>query len=190
MDVSLPIRFLKANLEKLLNNLPSIPVATRMSSTSRETQQENIPAFILVDSAYPSTSRIVPTFKNNECNRNRDIKKLNAKLAGIRYYLENAFGICKGRFRLLNRAIECAKQDVIRASFLITAIFVLHNFLIDENDDTPIDAEPDAVDDANLNEYVSDDDEGDDNEHECTRTRDMLLRHIYCLNTSWTRGST
>ena len=29
--------FLKANLEKLLNNLPSIPVATRMSSTSRET---------------------------------------------------------------------------------------------------------------------------------------------------------
>ena len=61
-------------------------------------------------------------------------------------------------------------------------IFVLHNFLIDENDDTPIDAEPEAVDDANLNGDVSDDDEGDDNEHEGTPTRDILLRHIYWLN--------
>src|SRR5947207_8168912 len=111
MDVSLPIRFLKANLEKLLNNLPSIPVATRMSSTSRETQHENIPTFILADSVYPSTSRIMPTFKNNECNRNRDIKKLNIKLADIRYYVENTFDICKKRFRLLNHAIEYVKQD-------------------------------------------------------------------------------
>jgi hypothetical protein len=88
--------FLKSNLEQLLSRLPSTPVATRMSSTSRETQHENVPAFILADSAYPSTSRIVPTFKNNESNRDRDIKKLNTKLAGIRYYVENAFGICKG----------------------------------------------------------------------------------------------
>jgi hypothetical protein len=175
--------FLKSNLEKLLSNLPPIPVATRMSSISRETQHENVPAFILADSAYPSTSRIVPTFKNNECNRNRDIKKLNAKLASIRYCVENAFGICKGRFRLLNRALECAKEDVIRASFLITAIFVLHNFLIDESDDTPINAEPNAVDDANLNEDMTDDErENNLNEHGGMPTRDILLRHIYWLN--------
>lgn len=37
------------------------------------------------------TSRVVPTFKNNECNRDRDIKKLNAKLAGLRYCVENAY---------------------------------------------------------------------------------------------------
>ena len=173
--------FLKANLEKLLSNLPPIPVATHTSSTSRETQHENVPPFILADSAYPSATRIVPTFKNNECNHNRDIKKLNAKLAGIRYCVENAFGICKRRFRLFNRAMECAKEDVIRTSFLITAIFVLHNFLIDESDDTPIDAESETVDDANLNE---DDEEGDDNlnEHSGMPTRDILLRHIYWLN--------
>jgi hypothetical protein len=171
--------FLKANLEKLLSNLPSIPVATRTSSTSRETQYENVPAFILADSAYPSTSRIVPTFKNNECNRNRDIKKLNAKLASIRYYVENAFCLCKGRFRLLNRALECAREDVIRASFLITAIFVLHNFLIDESDDTPIDAVEEVMD-----EDVTDDEDDDDNlnEHGDIPTRDILLRHIYWLN--------
>ena len=86
----------------------------------------------------------MPTFKNNECNRNRDIKKLNVKLAGICYCVENAFDICKGRFRLLNRVIECVKQDIIHASFLITPIFVLRNFLIDENDDTPIEDIPSA----------------------------------------------
>ena len=88
--------FLKANLEKLLSNLPPIPVATRTSSISHEIQHENIPAFILADSAYPSASRIISTFKNNDCSRNGDIKKLNAKLTGIRYYVENAFDICKG----------------------------------------------------------------------------------------------
>src|SRR6266496_1944836 len=38
--------FLKANLEKLLNDLPSIPATTCMSSTSRETQHEHVPTFI------------------------------------------------------------------------------------------------------------------------------------------------
>ena len=79
--------------------------------------------------------------------------------------------------QLLNHAIKYVKQDVIHASFLITAIFVLHNFLIDENDDTPIDAESEVVDDANLNE--KNDDENDDNKHENMSTRDILLRHIY-----------
>ena len=177
--------FFKTNLEWLLGDLPSVPVATRISSTSRETQYENVPAFILADSAYPSTSRVVPTFKNNECNRDRDIKKLNTKLASIRYCIEHAFGVCKGRFRLLNRPLECAKEDVIRASYLITAIFVLHNFLIDEHDDTPIDAvEHDAGDDAS-NDLTGGDSDDLNDENENTRglsTRTILLRHMYWLN--------
>jgi hypothetical protein len=177
--------FLKSNLERLLSNLPSTPVATRTSSTSRETQHENVPAFILADSAYPSTSRVVPTFKNNECNRDRDIRKLNTKLASVRYCVENAFGICKGRFRLLNRALECAKEDIVRASYLVTAIFVLHNFLIDERDDTPIDAvDHEAVDDGS-NDLVNGGDGDLNGENENTGglpTRNILLRHMYWLN--------
>jgi hypothetical protein len=80
--------FLKSNLEQLLGDIPSILVATRASTTSHETQYENVPAFILTDPAYPSTSRVVPTFKNTECNGDRYIKKLSAKLAGIRYCVE------------------------------------------------------------------------------------------------------
>ena len=86
---------LKANLEQLLSAIPPYPLRTKASSTSRETQNEYVPAFILADSAYPSTSRVVPTFKNNECST-PDIRDLNTRLAAIRYSVENAFGICKG----------------------------------------------------------------------------------------------
>jgi DDE superfamily endonuclease len=179
--------YLKSNLEKFLGPLPSTDVPTRTSTTSLETQYENIPAFILADSAYPSTSRVVPTFKNNECNRNRDIKKLNAKLAGIRYCVENAFGICKGRFRLLNRPLESAKEDVSRSSYIITSIFALHNFLIDQCDDTPIDAEQNAVDtDAGNGSRSDADANGDEdiNEQGNLPTRNILLRHMNWLNSN------
>src|SRR5437667_7814943 len=60
------------------------------------------------------------------------VAKLNTKLASIHYYIEYAFGICKGRFRILNHPPEYTKEDVVRTSFLITEIFILHNFLIEE----------------------------------------------------------
>jgi hypothetical protein len=124
---------LKANLETFLANIPSVPVATRCHNTG-EMQYEHVPAFILLDSAYPSTSRTVPTFRPTECRNSPSTKRLNQKLSSIRYCIEQAFGICKGRFRLFGRPLECAKDDVTRATKLIIAIFTLHNFLIDEDD--------------------------------------------------------
>lgn len=174
---------LKANLEQLLSAIPPYPLRTKASSTSHETQNEYVPAFILADSAYPPTSRVVPTFKNNECST-PDIRDLNTRLAAIRYSVENAFGICKGRFRLLNRPLECAKEDVVRAVYLITAILVVHNFLIDENDDTPVSLEDVEVDDANNGgASVREPDQGDQrDEFVGIKTRDILLRHIHWLN--------
>jgi len=173
---------LKANLERLLAPLPSTPVATKATDTS-ETRQEPIPAFILADSAYCSTSRLVPTFKTTECNRCKITKSLNYRLASIRYCIENAFGICKGRYRLLMRPLECAKEDVSRAIPLITSIFILHNFLIDEKDRTPIEAvethELD-VEDAQNNDGA----ENDGVENHEFGTREILLRHIRWVESS------
>src|SRR5436190_1997307 len=122
---------LKRDLKtKFLANIPSIPVVTR-NSTSNEMQYEQISLFILVDSAYPSTKHKVPTFKTTECRQNPLTKQLNQKLSSIRYCIEQAFGICKNRFRLFNRPLECAKDDVKQATKLITAIFTLHNFLLE-----------------------------------------------------------
>jgi hypothetical protein len=171
--------FLRANLERFLKSLPSVPVATKATDTS-ETLYEAVPAYILADSAYSSTSRIVPTFKNTECNRCRIVAKLNAKLASVRYYIENAFGICKGRFRILNRPLECAKEDVVRASFLITAIFVLHNFLIEEKDDTVIEQ---VVADSNDRDQSGETSE-DIDEMADMATRNILLRHMRWVTSS------
>ena len=58
---------LKRDLEtKYLANILSIPVAMR-NSTGNEMQYEQIPPFILVDSAYHSTKHTVPTFETTEC---------------------------------------------------------------------------------------------------------------------------
>jgi hypothetical protein len=40
----------------------------------------------------------------------------------------------------LNRDLECGIEDITRAITLITAIFTLRNFLIDEQDETPMEA--------------------------------------------------
>jgi len=88
----------------------------------------------------------------------------------------------KGRFRLLNRPLEAAKEDIKRTAYLITAIFVVHNFLIDENDDTPIDpvVEPQRAD-HDGNDFDEDGAGREDNGEVGPPTRDILLRHIYWL---------
>ena len=126
---------LNHDLETHLRTLPSSPISTLIEG---QTQTEYIPAFILGDNAYPNTSRIVPTYRVTEVNRCPITKKLNRKLASVRYCVENAFGICKGCFRLLNCKMECATEDIERAVVLTTAIFTLHNFLIEVKDTSEI----------------------------------------------------
>ena len=98
---------LKANLITYLTNIPPIPVATRHPDNG-QMHYEHIPAFILGDSTYPNTAHTVSTFKTTKCGQDRIIRKLNQKLSSIRYCIEQAFGICKGRFRLLQRSLEYA----------------------------------------------------------------------------------
>jgi hypothetical protein len=169
---------LKASLETLLFNIPSVPVATRRQD-SDEMQYEYVPAFILVDSAYPSTSRTVPTFKTTECRNSSSVKRLNEKLSSIRYCIEQAFGICKGRFRLFSRPLECAKDDVTRATKLIIAIFTLHNFLVDVEDLKDEDVEEVEVDRAEIDMEIDEGNEIGDNQD--FSTRDILLRYTQWL---------
>jgi DDE superfamily endonuclease len=164
---------LKSNLERL-GRLPTTPLPTCTSASDTEIRYENVPAFILGDSAYPNRTRIVTTFKNTDCNRNLYIKKLNTKLAAIRYCIENAFGILKARFRLLNRPLECAQAGIVPATYLVAAAFVVHNFLVDEGDDT-IQINRQAWD----NDTDSDDDENIEGVEDESGTRQILLRHMF-----------
>ena len=115
-------------------------------------------------------SRMVPTFKLTEQQKCSLTNHLNEQLAGVRYVVENAYGILKGRFGLLNRDLKCATEDIRRATILITAVFTLHNFLIDEQDETPIQPV--------FREIVDDEEEeqGEGEGNNSIKTRDILWR--------------
>ena len=167
---------LKANIENFLSPLSAIPIAT--VNETGETINELVPAFLLGDSAYPNNARIVTTFKNTDCARCSITKHLNQKLAGARYYVENAFGICKGRFRILNRPLECATEDITRAVTLVVAICILHNFLIDVRDETDIIPEPRSEEERFVTREDGDVIDEQDKDIIDIMTRDILLRHI------------
>ena len=108
--------------------------------------------------------------KKNKC------KTANIKSETIRYCIKQAFGMCKGRFRLLNRPnLKCAKDNITRATKFITAIFMLYNFLIDledEEDDIEVDRRDIDIDINDGNEISDEQD---------LVTRDTLRRHTHSL---------
>ena len=109
------------------------------------------------------------------------VKRLNQKLSSIRYCVEQAFGMCKGRFRLFHRPLECARDDITHATKLITAIFTLHNFLIDEED---LDDEENEIEVGRNDRNDIDtenDEENEINDEQDFGTRDILLRHTRWL---------
>jgi len=176
---------LNRELDNLLANIPSVPLATKHPVTS-EMWYEHVPAFILADSAYASTKQVVPTYRTTECDRDPVTKKLNKKLSSIRYSVEQVFGILKNRFRILFHKMECAKWDTARATKLITAICTLHNFIVHEEgleDDEymngnrapefEFDRERNALPDEDIGEL----DEEVENEHD-NATRNILYRHM------------
>jgi len=134
---------------------------------------EDIPAFILADSAYPNSKHLVTTFKVTETS-DPVINALNKKLGGARYHVENAFGILKGRFHIFQRPLEYAVEDIRFVIILISAVFVLHNFLIDIQDTSSewqdeITEEPRMNDDVDVDEVVEDLD---------STTRKVLIKHM------------
>jgi hypothetical protein len=96
--------------------------------------QENVPAFILGDSAYRNSRHLVTTYKVTECNADASIRHLNFELSKARYQVEHAFGLLKGRFQIFEKPLRSAGEDLPFSIRLIASICVLHNFLIDSQD--------------------------------------------------------
>jgi hypothetical protein len=121
--------YLSRNYEAALAELGTTPLAS-----GDDGLEENIPAFILGDSAYRNSRHLVTTFKVTECNADRSIRHLNYRLSKARYVVENVFGLLKGRFQVFEKPLRCAIGDVPFAVHLISSICVLHNFLLDAQD--------------------------------------------------------
>ena len=89
---------------------------------------------LLGDGAYPLETFLMTPYKDNGC-LTREQKKFNYVLSSTRVFVEQAFGILKKKFRILN---YMKIQNVVLAKQTIMACFVLHNIII-ENEKPNVD---------------------------------------------------
>ena len=82
--------YLNGKYEEELAKLGTTPLMTG------EDINEEIPVFILGDSAYRNSHHMVMMYKVTECNANRSVHHLNFELSKACYQVEHAFGLLKG----------------------------------------------------------------------------------------------
>lgn len=89
------------------------------------TSENPVPYVIVADDAFPMKSYIMKPFSF----RNQDMTQrvFNYRLSRARRIIENVFGICAARFRLLLKPIDMKPEKVTKA---VLAICALHIFLM------------------------------------------------------------
>ena len=96
-------------------------------------------AFIIGDAAFQLSTYMIILFRDNQVRAQRDgqptpqqKKYFNQVLSGARVCVEHTFGVVKSRFRRLT-LVET--KTVERAVRLVTAVCVLHNICVANDDD-------------------------------------------------------
>ena len=99
--------------------------------------------YLLGDSAYSASQIMVQAFKKgrNEPNLPPRKERFNTLLAEVRIKSEHCIGILKGRMPCLKRLnvwIKDGKKQVKHIVELITSCMIIHNLMIDYEDDIPL----------------------------------------------------
>lgn len=97
---------------------------------SKEISGVNEPVFILGDSAFRFSEKIIKPYPFN-ANQRRSEKNFIYALSKTRRVVENAFGHLAARFRRIGKGID---NSIRNANPIIKACCVLHNFLNNKND--------------------------------------------------------
>jgi len=88
------------------------------------------PPLIMADSAYPLLKWLVKPYPNRG-HLTADEREFNKKLSAARSVVERAFGMLKGRCRLLLKKVE---QQTRTLSKTVLTACVLHNICFDHGD--------------------------------------------------------
>lgn len=85
-----------------------------------------MPYVVVADDAFPLKPYIMKPFAFRQQDMNQRV--LNYRLSRARRIIENVFGICAARFRILRRPIDFHPS---KATKIVLAICALHNFLME-----------------------------------------------------------
>ena len=88
-----------------------------------------IPLTTIGNDAFPKFSWLIKCY--NDDTRDAQQKYFNKKLRGARVVTEHAYGMLKGRWRILYKKTECRMRNV---KYIITACILLHNLCIELSD--------------------------------------------------------
>lgn len=94
--------------------------------------------YLLADSAYAASLTVLPVFKKPSGSElSRDLKHFNYRHAQARVNVENTIGMIKSRFQSLRglRVPIRKRRDVRYTNHWIKTCCVLHNFLLDNQDE-------------------------------------------------------
>lgn len=119
---------LRRDLDELM-----LPLGTKQYLVNN--QEVILYPFILADSAYPNSRHLVTTYESHRTRENPEIHRLNERLSAVRQGVERAFGILKGRFRILTSATILSRGSIEKLNRIFYSCFILHNICISEADD-------------------------------------------------------
>ena len=88
-----------------------------------------IPLVTIGDTAFPQFAWLLKMY--NENTRDKQQKYFNKKLCGARVVTENAYGMLKGRWRILYKKVECR---LFNLRYVIMACIALHNLCLARSD--------------------------------------------------------
>ena len=101
-----------------------------LTSPKKIVSGTEIPPLIIGDSAYPLLKWLVKPYPDRG-NLTPDEREFNKKLSAARSVVERAFGMLKGRWRLLLKKVEQQTRTLTKT---VLAACVLHNICVDHGD--------------------------------------------------------
>ena len=141
-----------------------------LTGPSRVLNGNAVRPLIAADSAYPASNWLIKPFPSTAAMP-RDHKRFNKKFSGMRVIVERAFGILKGRWRILN---ETNYQTIDKIPNVTMACVILHNFCIQEKDEL----------DEDFSRYEEPDNDNRDGDHEANArygavdVREAVFSHL------------
>ena len=84
---------------------------------------------IVGNTAFPKHAWLINVLRKDSSDRRE--KYFNKKLCSARAVFENAYGMLKGRFRILYKKTECR---LFNLKYIVMASVMLHNLCIDVSD--------------------------------------------------------